>query len=98
MSDSAHRETTRRSLEDELGRTRSQEEANRVVEGWKESTRRFAQTRHQEYVQGWFDHHERQLAALEETFSVLAARHKAERDRYGRMLGISIPGDDPEVA
>jgi hypothetical protein len=87
-------------------RTRSQEEANRVEAGWKESTRRFAQTRHQEYVQGWFDHHERQLAALEETFSVLTARHRAERDRYGRILGIGgaeaqpMDGaeDGPEVA
>jgi len=93
-----HRETTRRSLEYELGRTRSQEEANRVVEGWKESTRRFAQTQHREYAQSWHDHHSRQLLALEATFSALTARHRSERDRFAALLGISIPGDDPEVA
>ncbi len=29
-----------------------------------------------------------QLAALEETFSVLTARHRAERDRFAALLGI----------
>jgi membrane-bound lytic murein transglycosylase B len=82
-------------------RSRSQEAANRTEEVWKESTRRFNQTRHQEYAQSWYAHHERQLAALEETFSVLAARHRAERNRFARMLGIPVPADDadgPEAA
>jgi hypothetical protein len=40
---------------------------------------------------------------VEETFAVLTARHKAERDRYGRMLGIGVPEEDgggppPEAA
>ncbi len=79
-------------------RSRSQEAANRTEEVWKESTREFNQRRHREYAQSWYAHHERQLAALEETFSVLAARHRAERNRFGKMLGISIPGDDPEAS
>jgi vacuolar-type H+-ATPase subunit I/STV1 len=82
-------------------RSRSQEEATRNEEVWKASTRRFNQTRHQEYAQGWYEHHERQLAALEATFSVLTARHKSERDRYAALLGINVPddgADGPEVA
>jgi hypothetical protein len=74
-------------------RSRSQEEANRTEEVWRESTRRFSQTRHQEYAQNWYDHHSRQLAALEETFGVLADRHRSERDRYAVMLGINVPED-----
>ncbi len=84
-------------------RSRSQEAANRTEMAWKESTREFNQRRHREYAQGWFEHHARQLAALEETFGVLVARHRAERDRYGKMLGINVPeaspgADDPGVA
>jgi hypothetical protein len=86
-------------------RSRSQEAANETEALWKESTRRFSRRQHQEYVQGWFDHHSRQLAALEETFSVLAARHRAERDRYAALLGIGVPeaqpmdgADGPETA
>ena len=74
-------------------RSRSQEEANHAEMAWKESTRRFNLTRHQEYAQSWYEHHGRQLAALEATFGVLTARHKSERDRFGRMLGISTPDD-----
>jgi histidinol-phosphate/aromatic aminotransferase/cobyric acid decarboxylase-like protein len=85
---------------DELvdARSRSQEEANHAEMAWKESTRRFNLTRHQEYAQSWYEHHSRQLAALEATFGVLTARHRAERNRFGRMLGINIPDDGPEVA
>jgi hypothetical protein len=79
-------------------RSREQEAANRTEEAWRESTRRFNQSRHQEYAQSWYEHHGRQLAALEETFSVLTARHKSERARFGRMLGIPMPADDPGVA
>jgi membrane-bound lytic murein transglycosylase B len=82
-------------------RSRSQEAANQTEEVWKESTRRFNQTRHQEYAQGWYAHHERQLAALEATFGVLADRHRSERDRYAEMLGINVPddgADGPEPA
>jgi hypothetical protein len=77
-------------------RSRSQEAANQTEAAWKESTRRFNQTRHQEYARSWHDHHERQLAALEETFAVLTARHKAERDRFAAMLGIGVPADDAD--
>jgi urease accessory protein UreF len=74
-------------------RSRSQEEANHNEAMWKESTRRFNQTRHQEYARGWYEHHSRQIASLEATLGVLVAHHKAERNRFARMLGISIPDD-----
>jgi hypothetical protein len=81
-------------------RSRSQEEANRNEEAWKESTRRFNQNRHREYAQGWYDHHDRQVAAHEETFGRLLAYHRGERDRYARMLGIAADErhDGPEAA
>jgi hypothetical protein len=69
-------------------RSLSQEEANRVEEAWKESTRRFNQNRHREYAQGWLDHHDRQIATHEATFGRLLSYHRGERDRYARMLGI----------
>ncbi len=82
-------------------RSRSQEAANRTEMAWKASTQRFNQSRSREYALSWFDHHCRQLAALEETFSVLAARHRSERDRFAVLLGINVPADDadgPEAA
>lgn len=76
-------------------RSPAQEEANHIEMAWKESTRRFNRTRHREYAQGWHDHHERQLAALEATFAVLTARPRAERDRYAAMLGIPVSEAQP---
>jgi hypothetical protein len=70
--------------------------ANRTEEAWKESTRRFNRNRHREYAQGWYDHHERQLAAHEETFGRLLAYHRAERDHYAAMLGINVPEDQAD--
>lgn len=78
-------------------RSRSQEAANRTEEVWKESTREFNRRRHREYAQGWYTFHSRQLAALEETFSVLVDRHRSERARFAAMLGINVPEDDPEA-
>ena len=79
-------------------RSRSQEEANRTEEAWKESTRLFNQNRHREYAKGWYDHHDRQLRCHEATFGVLVAHHKAERDRYAALLGIAVPEDGPPEA
>jgi len=79
-------------------RSRSQEAANQTEAAWKESTRRFNQTRHQEYAQGWYEHHSRQIASLEATFGVLVAHHKAERNRYAALLGNGVPEDGPVVA
>ena len=67
--------------------------ADTVEELWVESVRRFHGERHHQNAQAWYEHHGRQLAALEATFAALAARHRAERDRYGRMLGIGVPED-----
>jgi hypothetical protein len=102
MLDVAAHEAAEKSIGQVIeGRSRSQEAANRTEMAWKESTGRFNQSRHREYAQGWYEHHERQLAALEATFAVLTARHKSERDRYAAMLGIGVPeggADGPETA
>ncbi len=74
-------------------RLRSQEAANQTEMAWKESTQRFNQSRSREYALSWHEHHGRQIASLEATFGVLVAHHKAERNRFARMLGISIPDD-----
>ncbi len=79
------------------------EKAGRVEELWAESVRRFHGERHHQNARAWHDYHARQLAALEETFAALTTRHRSERDRYGRLLGIPVPeaspgADDPGVA
>ncbi len=76
-------------------RSRSQEEANRVEEAWAESTRRFNLHRHRGHAKAWLEYHDRQLAALEATFDALIARHRAERDRYARILGIAHQDHGP---
>jgi hypothetical protein len=79
-------------------RSRSQEEANRTEEAWKESTRRFNQNRHREYAQAWYDHHDLQLASHEATFGQLVAYHRGERARYAEILGIEVGGCEPDEA
>ncbi len=97
MLDVAAHEAAEKSIGQVIeGRSRSQEAANRTEMAWKESTGRFNQSRHREYAQGWYEHHERQIASLEATLGVLVAHHKAERARFAALLGIGVPADDAD--
>jgi hypothetical protein len=84
-------------------RAREARAQRETEEMWAESVRRFYQNKHHQHARAWYEHHERQLRCHEATFGVLVSHHKAERDRYARILGLvgeyeRDDGPPPEAA
>ncbi len=79
-------------------RAREAKAQRETEELYAESVRRFHKNRHHQNAKAWYDHHDRQLRGHEVTFGALVAHHRAERDRYARILGFNAGGGPPGEA
>lgn len=69
-------------------RDREDKEANAIEVAYAASVRRFHQKRHQQNAWRWYHYHAKQLHRHVATFEALTTRHKAEVDRFARILGM----------